>query len=83
MENQLNDRNNFMSSIDTSKTHTIRSKSDNIETIIGNETNETIQELFGCFQKDIQQAKYKIQQKDANLFLILLIYCIINTIKWA
>lgn len=51
MENQLNDRNNFMSSIDTSETHTIRSKNDNIETIIGNETNETIQELFGCFQK--------------------------------
>lgn len=40
-----------MSSIDTSETHTMRSKSDNTETIIGNETNETIQELFGCFEK--------------------------------
>ena len=37
---------NFISSKDSNKTCTMHTKSDNIEIMIGNETNEIIEELF-------------------------------------
>ena len=37
---------NFVSSKDTDEKHTMHSKGDNIEIIIGNETDEIIEELF-------------------------------------
>ena len=37
---------NIFSSKDSKETHTMHSRSDNIETMIGNETYEIIEELF-------------------------------------
>ena len=37
---------NFISSKDSDKTHTMRTKSDNTEIIMGSETDEIIEELF-------------------------------------
>ena len=37
---------NFMASKDSVKTHTMHAKSNNIEIMIGNETDELIRELF-------------------------------------
>ena len=37
---------NFISSKDSSETHTINTKSDIIGTMMGSETDETIEELF-------------------------------------
>ena len=43
-----------MSSKDTSETHTMHSKSDNTEIMIGNETYEIIEELFKSFLQKYQ-----------------------------
>ena len=44
---------NFISSKDSNETRTMHTKSDNIEMMIGNETNEVIEELFdSLLQKD-------------------------------
>ena len=37
---------NFISSKASDETHTMQTKSDNIETMIGSETDEVIEELF-------------------------------------
>ena len=45
-----------MSSKDTSETHTMHAKSDNIKIMIGNETDEIIQELLDSFLKKYQKS---------------------------
>ena len=46
---------NFSSSKDSEKNHTMHSQSDNIETLIGNETGETIEVLFDSFLQRYQK----------------------------
>ena len=45
----------FSSFIDSDETRTMLSKSDNIEIMIGNETNEIIEELLETFLKRYQE----------------------------
>ena len=54
-------------------------KSDGIEIMIGNETDEIIEELFDFL---LQRYQEKLEQlmRGSELFLIVLIYCIINII---
>ena len=71
---------NFISSEDSDETRTMHAKSDNIEILIGNEINESIEQLFNSllqrYQKGLEE---KIRGSD--IFLIMLIYCITNFIK--
>ena len=71
---------NFISSEDSDETRTMHAKSDNIEILIGNEINESIEQLFKSllqrYQKGLEE---KIRGSD--VFLIMLIYCITNFIK--
>ena len=60
----------FTSSKDSDEICTMHTKSNNIEIMMGNETDQIIEELF----------EYLLQ-KIVNLFLIELIYCITIFIK--
>ena len=71
---------NFFSSKGSNETCAIHLKSDNIELMIGNETDEVIQEFFELFYKNIKKV-LRNQRRVANLFLTVLIYCTINVIK--
>ena len=44
---------NFISSKDSHETRTMHTKSDNVEIMMGSETDEIIEELFKSFCKDI------------------------------
>ena len=46
---------NFFSSKGSNETYAMHLKSDNIELMIGNETDEVIQELFELFYKNIKK----------------------------
>ena len=70
---------NFIASKDSHETRTMYTKSDNIEIILGNETNEFIDELFNAFLQRYQ----KILQESmrGSFFFIVLVCCITNFIK--
>ena len=51
-------------------------KSDNIEIMIGSETDEIIEKLFDSLLQRYQE-RLEYSKKEAILFLILLIHCII------
>ena len=55
-------------------------KSDNIEIMIGSETDEIIEKLFDSLLQRYQE-RLEDSKKEAILFLILLIHCIIILIK--
>ena len=57
----------------------MHTKSDGIKIMIGNETDEIIEELFDFL---LQRYQEKLEQlmRGSELFLIVLIYCIINII---
>ena len=57
MENSVNTVINFMSSKDSNETHTMYLKRDNIEILIGNETDEIIEELFESLSQKYQKGK--------------------------
>ena len=46
---------NFISSKDSDETSTMHTKSNNVEIMIGSETNEIIQELFDSFLQKYQE----------------------------
>ena len=46
---------NFISSKDIGETRNMRTKSDNIEIMMGSETDEIIEKLFNLFCKDIKK----------------------------
>ena len=46
---------NFISSKDIGETCNMRTKSDNIEIMMGSETDEIIEKLFNLFCKDIKK----------------------------
>ena len=54
---------NFIFSIDSDETRNLRTKSNNIEIMMGNETDEIIDELFESFlqnyQKDLEESMRK------------------------
>ena len=50
---------NFISSKDSDETRNFHTKSNNIEIMMGNETDEIIEELFDLFCKIIEKGKKK------------------------
>ena len=70
------DNDNFISSKDSDEIRTMLTKSNNIEIMIGNERDEIIEELFESLAKISRRIRRK-KLVEMNLFLIVLIYCII------
>ena len=62
---QLTMRINFVSSLDPEKNRVMNSKSDNIEIMMGTETNDIIKELFESFLKRYQK-NLEEKMKDSN-----------------
>ena len=75
-----NNRDLVYGSKDSEEIRTIHSKSDDIEILIGNKTDESIEELFESL---LQRYQKELEEKCGfqNLFLIMLIHCIINVIR--
>ena len=75
-----NNKNLMYGSKDSEEIRTIHSKSDNIEILIGNKTDESIEELFESL---LQRYHKELEEKRVfqSLFLIMLIHCIINVIR--
>ena len=72
---------NFISFKDSDETHSMHTKLITyVEIMIGNETDEIIEELLNYllqrYQKNLEKS-----WKEKNLFLIVLIYCTKNFIK--
>ena len=77
---QLSMRINFISSKDSDETVTMNTRSNNIEIMMGNETNEITEELFESFLQKYQEVlEGKIRGREFEL--IALIYCILVFIK--
>ena len=61
MENSIDNDKNFISSIDNDEENVMHSKSDNIEIMINDETDEVIKELFNSlknrWQNDLESMK--------------------------
>ena len=62
---QLTMRINFVSSLDPGKNRIMDSKSDNVEIIMGIETDDIIKELFESFLKNYQK-NLEEKMKDSN-----------------
>ena len=71
---------NFISSKDSKETCITHAKSDNIEVMIGNKTDEIIKECFNSLLQRYQQQLEK-QMEEREFFLIVLINCITNFIE--
>ena len=57
---------NFFSSKNSEETRTMYSKNNNIEIMMGNENNKTIEDLFYSFLQ-----RYQTNLEEMNLFLIV------------
>ena len=68
---------NFVSSKDFKETRIMYANSDNIDIIIGNETDGIIEKLFESILERYQEG-LKEKRKEVNLFIIALIYCIMR-----
>ena len=64
---------NFISFKDPNETRPMHTKSDNIEIMIGNETDEVTEELFNSLLQRYKKIE-KNQWKEVNFSLIALIY---------
>ena len=53
---------NFISSKDSDETRTMHAKSDNVEIMMGSETNEIIEELFKSFFAKISKTGKSLNQ---------------------
>ena len=60
--------NNFVSSKDSDKTCTMRTKSDDIEIMMGSETDEIIKELFKLFLQRYQEGLEKSMKGSEFIF---------------
>ena len=78
---------NFISCNDSDEAGNLGTKSDNIETMMGDETDETIDELIEFFSqnypKDLEES---VRESDfifdsVNLFIYLFIYLFISSLK--
>ena len=74
---------NFTSSKDSDETRTMHAKSNNVEIMTGSETDEVIEELLKSFLQKYQEGLEESTRGSANLFLIVLMHCIIILIKYA
>ena len=73
---------NFISSKDSDETRTMHVKSNNVEIMMGNETDEIIKELFkSSLQKYQERLEQSVRGSKLNLFLIVLMPCIMILIK--
>ena len=61
---QISMRVNFITSKDTGETYTIYVWSDNVSIIWGNDTNDTIREIFSSFLKKYQEELKIIKRSD-------------------
>ena len=72
---------NFMSSKGSKETRTMHTKSNNIEIMIGNETDEITKERFDSLLQEGLEEGLEESMKGSEFFLIALIFCITNAIK--
>ena len=54
---------NFISSKDSDETRTIHAKSNNVEILMGSETNENVEELFKSFLQRYQRRVRRINER--------------------
>ena len=78
---QLTMKSNFISSKDSGEIRTMHTKSNKIELMMGNETNEIIEELFKSHLQKYEEGLEKKKMRGSECFLIVLVYCIIFFIK--
>ena len=71
---------NFICSKDSNETRTMYANSSNIDIMMGNKTDKIIKELFKSYLQKYQEGLEE-SMRGSELFLIVLIYCIINFIK--
>ena len=71
---------NFISSKDSDETRNMRVKSNNVEIMMGSETDEIIKELYKSILQSIKK-DWKNQCEEVNIFLIVLMHCIMILIK--
>ena len=71
---------NFIFSKDSAEIRTMRTKSNNIEIIMGSETDEIIIELFESLLQKYQEGLEK-KWEEVSWLLIVLVYCTIILIK--
>ena len=79
MENQLTTAINFISSIDNDEERLMHSKSDNIEIMINDETQEVIKELFDSLKNRYQSNLESIKGSEFVFDYVHLLYY--NVIK--
>ena len=76
MQNSVNNANQFFSSKDSEETHTIYTKSRNIEIMIGNKTGEMIEKLFdSLLQNYCKNLEEPIKGREFVPDSIDLLYC--------
>ena len=71
MENSLKNDNNFLSSKDSKETYTMRTKSDNINIIMGSKTDEIIGELFESLLQSYQGSEFVFYSVDLLYYELL------------
>ena len=71
---------NFISSKDFDETCSMTTKSDNIEIMVVSETDDIIEELSESLLQKYQE-RLEESMRRSNLYLIVLIYCIITCKK--
>ena len=69
---------NFMSSKDSNEIRNMQITSNNIEIMIGNETDEIIKKLFNSLLQKYQEELVESMRESEFFFLIVLIYCTKN-----
>ena len=78
---QLIIRINFISSLDTGEIRTIRSKSDNVEIMMGIETDDIIDELFKSLSKRYQELETRMEGSDFVFKNVDLLYYSLHRIS--
>ena len=80
MENSISNNNYFISSKDDNdEEYVMHSKSDNIEFMISDETDEIIEKSLIRLKTDIKIIYNRLEA--VSFSLIMFIYCVINVIK--
>ena len=71
---------NFISSKHSDETRTMHTKSNNVEIMMGSETDEIIEDLFESFLQKYQEGLEE-SMRGSDLPIILLMHCIMILIK--